>query len=369
MNTSTRYYDIDWLRVLGTIGVFLFHVARFFNDEDWHVKNLELSFGATVFVNIFNQFIMPLFFVLSAFAIYYAIQKRTNKQFLSERVNRLLIPLIFGIFTIIIPQVYIERVTHGDFAGNFFQFIPEYFKGWYAFGGNFAWMGLHLWYLLMLFLFSLIMLPVFRFINHANTKNIADFFTKPFAIYLFFIPIAIIETLVNFSPETVGRRNFGGWSPLTYLMIFLLSYFLMTDSRYRDSIIKLRFFSLTFALVALTFGFYLVLAHDLSTYSVEFSIIRGFNTWCWILAFIGLAGAYLNFNNSFLKYASEAALPFYILHQSVIVILGYFIRTWDLAVFPKYILLASLSFMIIMALYEGIIKRIDVTRRLFGMKG
>ncbi|HRJ75743.1 MAG TPA: acyltransferase family protein, partial [Anaerolineales bacterium] len=151
--------------------------------------------GATVFVNIFNQFIMPLFFVLSAFAIYYAIQKRTDKQFLSERVNRLLIPLIFGIFTIIIPQVYIERVTHGDFAGNFFQFIPEYFKGWYAFGGNFAWMGLHLWYLLMLFLFSLIMLPVFRSINKADTKPLADFFSNHLLSIYFLFPSQSLKRL------------------------------------------------------------------------------------------------------------------------------------------------------------------------------
>ena len=209
----------------------------------------------------------------------------------------------------------------------------------------------------------------FSFHQQSGHKTFSRFFQQPFAIYLFFIPIAIIEALVNFSPDTVGRRDFGGWSPLTYLMIFFLSYLLMTDSRYRDSIIKLRFISLTFALLALTFGFYLVLAHDLSTYSLEFSIIRGFNTWCWMLAFIGLAGAYLNFNTNFLKYASEAALPFYVLHQSVIVILGYFIREWDLAVFPKYILLASVSFVIIMALYEGIVKRTNVTRLLFGMKG
>jgi VanZ family protein len=147
---NKRYYDIDWLRVLGMLTIFLFHNARFFNENDWHVKNFELNFGMSVFVGILEHFIMPLFFVLSAFSIYYALEHRTRGQFMQERVKRLLVPLGVGIFTHIILQVYIEHITHGRFRGTFWQFIPRYFNGWYGFGGNFAWMGLHLWYLLML---------------------------------------------------------------------------------------------------------------------------------------------------------------------------------------------------------------------------
>lgn len=189
-------------------GIFLFHNARFFNEEDWHVKNAQLDFGMSVFVAILNQFIMPLFFVLSAIAAYYALQHRTGKAFIGERASRLLIPLIFGIFALVPPQVYIERVSHGEFQGSFFDFLPHYFDGWYGFGGNFAWMGLHLWYLLVLFLFSVLLFPVFQRMNQSSLSGIADFFTKPFAVYLFFIPIAMIEMLVNLSPETIGRRHF-----------------------------------------------------------------------------------------------------------------------------------------------------------------
>lgn len=350
------------------VGIFLFHNARFFNEEDWHVKNNQLDFGMTVFVAILNQFIMPLFFVLSAMATYYALQRRTGKEFLRERASRLLIPLVFGIFILIPPQVYIERVSHGEFQGSFFDFLPHYFDGWYGFGGNFAWMGLHLWYLLMLFLFSVIMLPVFQRMNRSSLTAIADFFAKPFAVYLFFIPIALIEMLVNLSPETVGRRDFGGWSPLTYLMIFFLGYVLMTDERYRPAIERVRFVSLTLSLLAMTIGFTLVLAFDASTYSSLFSCIRGFNTWMWMLTFLGFASRHLNFNNNFLKYANEAVLPFYILHQTVIVIIGFFIASWTLAVLPKYLFLAITSFLIIIILYEFLVKRINVLRFLFGMK-
>ena len=349
-------------------GIFLFHNARFFNEEDWHVKNAQLDFGMSVFVAILNQFIMPLFFVLSAMATYYALQHRIGSAFIRERASRLLIPLIFGIIILIPPQVYIERLSHGEFRGSFFDFLPHYFDGWYGFGGNFAWMGLHLWYLLMLFLFSAIMLPIFQRMNGSSSAGFADFFTKPLAVYLFFIPIAIIEMLVNLSPETVGRRDFGGWSPLTYLMIFVLGYVLMTDERYRPAIEGVRFVSLTLSLLAMTIGFTLVLAFDVSTYHPAFSWIRAFNTWLWLLMFLGIASRHLNFNNSFLQYANEAVLPFYILHQTVIVIIGLFIVNWTLPVFPKFLFLATTSFIVIMVLYEFLVKRISVLRFLFGMK-
>ena len=130
LETKRRFYDIDWLRVIGMLLIFSFHNARFFNEEDWQVKNLQLSFGASVYVAVLNQFIMPLFFILSAIAIYYALKRRTGKEFIRERTNRLLIPLVVGIFTHISLQVYIERVTHGQFTGSFWQFIPHYFDGW-----------------------------------------------------------------------------------------------------------------------------------------------------------------------------------------------------------------------------------------------
>lgn len=369
-NKIKRFYDIDWLRVIGMLLIFSFHNARFFNEEDWHVKNAQLDFGATVYVAVLNQFIMPLFFLLSAIAIFYALKRRTGKEFMRERTSRLLIPLIFGIFTHIPLQVYIERVTHGQFAGTFWEFIPHYFDGWYGFGGNFAWMGLHLWYLLMLFLFSWLLLPLFQRIQKAPafTIRLADFFSRSAMIYLFFIPIMLMEFIVGLSPDTIGMRSFGGWSPFTYLVIFTLGYILATDERYRPAVERLRFFSLTLSLLLLALGYGLEMA-DISINSYYLAPFRGLNTWAWLMTFLGFASRHLNFSNGFLKYANEAVLPFYILHQTVIVAVGFFIRDWGLAVFPKYLFLATVSFLIIMGLYEFVARRVSFLRFLFGMKG
>ncbi len=280
MIEKKRYYDIDWLRVLGMLTIFLFHNARFFNEEDWHVKNFELDFGMTVFVAVLNQFIMPLFFVLSAFAIYYALKKRTRAEFLRERIKRLLIPLGVGIFTHIILQVYIENLTHGRFTGTFWQFIPCYFDGFYGFGGNFAWMGLHLWYLLMLFLFSWLMLSTFQRIRQSGnfTARLADRFVTPIGIYLFIIPLFLMELLVNLSPDTLGRRDFGGWSPLMYLIFIVIGYLIATDERYRPAIERVRFLSLTLSLLTVISGYILLVEMGFSGNSPIFALIRAINS-------------------------------------------------------------------------------------------
>ncbi len=43
-----RRHDIDWLRVLAMLSIFLFHCARFFNYEDWQVKNNQLDLGLSI---------------------------------------------------------------------------------------------------------------------------------------------------------------------------------------------------------------------------------------------------------------------------------------------------------------------------------
>jgi len=82
----------------------------------------------------------------------------------------------------------------------------------------------------------------------------------------------------------------------------------------------------------------------------------------------GLLARYLNFNNRFLGYANEAVLPFYILHQTVILIIGFFVLQWSMGIAPKYLIITTSSFMAIMAIYELLVRRINILRFLFGMR-
>ncbi len=371
MSYNNRRNDIDWLRVLATVTIFLFHCARFFDEEDWHIKNDRLDLRMSIFVGIVSQWIMPLFFVLSAISAYYALSHRTDRQYLQERFKRLVIPLLFGIFVLIPPQVYIERLSHLQFSGSFLQFFPHYFEGFYAFGGNFAWMGLHLWYLEILFIFSLLTLPLFRYLRRETVgqkiSQTANFFDQPGVIFLLAIPLSSSELLVNLQPGGIGRRDFGGWSLLTYLLFFLLGYSIACDERFQQSIERHRGYALVMGIITTNIGLSLQMS-GYSTRGFLFALLRAFNSWFWLVAILGWGSKYLSFSNPLLRYANKAVLPFYILHQTAIVIVGFLIANWDASVMVKYLVLSTSSFVVIMVLYELLIKRFKVGRFLFGMK-
>jgi len=99
------------------------------------------------------------------------------------------------------------------------------------------------------------------------------------------------------------------------------------------------------------------------------STLRTFNSWVWVLALLGIGSRYLTFRNRLLQYASEAVLPFYILHQSVIVATGFFIINWNIPIIVKYLFLSLTSFTIIILIYEYVVKRLGFMRFLFGLKG
>jgi surface polysaccharide O-acyltransferase-like enzyme len=323
--------------------------------------------------------LMPLFFILSGASAYYALSVRRSGSYLRERIPRLLVPLIFGILALIPPQVYIESVsgqseTVPPFAGSFIEFYPHYFDGFYAFGGYFAWMGLHLWYLLVLFIFSLLTLPLFLFLKTEAGKQLisglATWLTKPGVIFFLPTPLVIFEVMLD--PEGVGFRDFGGWNPFIYLGWLIVGYLLVAESRFQQAIRRHFFAAVVLAGLTITAGLILYQSGIPAPYgSLNYALLRTlrvFNSWFWLLAILGLGQRYFSFNNRFLAHASEASLPFYILHQTVIVVVGFFLIEWPLDVLPKYLILAVVSFAIIVTVYELLIRRFNGLRFLFGLK-
>lgn len=371
MAQKNRQYELDWLRVLATLTVFFFHCARYFDREDWHVKNTQTTLGASIFISVLVQWMMPLFFVLSAFSSYHALQRKSGAEYFSERFQRLMIPLIFGIFFLIPPQVYIERATHGQYEGSFVSFLPHYFDGWYGFGGNFAWMGLHLWYLLILFIFSLLTYPVLRFLGQGRGKAwpemLGRWAGKPGVLYLLGLPLCLTEFFVNHHRQTIGQRVFGGWSLLCYLMVFLLAYLMAADERLIESAARYRYVSLLLVAIVTPTIMYLFF-NRIRVSLLMGGLLRGFNSWIWLVAILGFGRQYLRFDVPFLRRANEAALPFYILHQTVIVIIGYLILGWEAPALVEYLVLSGVSLAIILAAYEFLVRRFQPLRFLFGMK-
>lgn len=101
---------------------------------------------------------------------------------------------------------------------------------------------------------------------------------------------------------------------------------------------------------------------------ILFSLLRMCDMWFWLIALLGYGKQYLSFSNRLLKYASEAAYPFYILHQTVIIAIGYFVVQWDMDLYLKFLVIAGASLVSTVLIYDVFIRRINIMRFLFGMK-
>jgi glucan biosynthesis protein C len=219
----------------------------------------------------------------------------------------------------------------------------------------------------------LILLPIFLFLNTNGGKRflskLASFSKEPYVILLFALPVVIIELLVNLQPQGIGIRVFGGWSLATYLIIFLMGYIIASNSGFQESLEK----SKTVTLILAVIGMVAVLAMfklqptTTSLYVLKVCV-RGLNGWFWVAAILGFGYKYLRFNNKFVQYATRAVLPFYILHQTVIVVIGYYWLDWNIIPIIKYFALAIASFIIVVAIYDLIVKRVRFIGFLFGLK-
>ncbi len=370
-----RLYYLDWLRVLAMFSIFFFHNARFFDFEDWHVKNAGTSLGPDMLVDFFAIWMMPIFFILAGASVYYALRFRTAGAFTKERTLRILIPLIIlGWFIIAPPQVYLERLTHGDFSGNFFQFYyPHYFDGIYGLtdGGNFAVVPMHMWFLWLLFIYSLILLPLFlpsKRTGRSLLTRFATLFEKPWTLVVPVLLLIVSEVFLDFVEWG------GGWNHLSYLLFFISGYLMFSNARIQENIKRYAVIALIAALVLqalhyiLQFGIIKIDIPSSALSSLVVWSIRALRSWFFIIAILGFGSRYLNFNNRFMGYANEAVLPFYILHQTVILIIGFFVLQWSMGIAPKYLIISTTSFVAIIAIYELLVRRINILRFLFGMR-
>ncbi|WP_223596087.1 acyltransferase family protein [Neobacillus bataviensis] len=361
MKKDNRQYDLDWIRVLATLAVFLYHCSMFFNPFPWHVKNNQLDSGGILAFSLFaGSWLMPIFIAVSGISVVYTLQKRTTRVYIRERLVRLGVPLLFGVVFLTPPQVYIERITHNQFNGSFVDFFPHYFDGLYlSIGGtgNFAFFGLHLWYLLVLLVFSFLTLPLFKEIGRKDKFGLIHFILLPILLFL----VGVIKTV-----------SLGGWDLVFYFAIFIYGYYFLSNEAFKPALqktIKIHFSIAMITSIVFIVWFMRAIPKPGAISNVIFFAVHSLNCWSWLLCIFFLADKYLSFSNRFLKYGSEASMPFYVLHQPVIVLFGYLIYdlSWPMPV--KLIFLVSASFVVIMLCYQFIIKRVPVLRFLFGIKG
>jgi hypothetical protein len=301
------------------------------------------------------------------------MEKYPLLDYLRERTVRLLVPLVFGMLVVIPPQVYFERRFQGRDYASFWEFYTTIFTSGSYPQGNMSWH--HLWYLPYILAYSLILLPLllwFRVPQGRKTMaSVRAGLCRPGALLLLCVPTAVSDLCLRpFWPSDSNNlvADWGNFS--SKAIVFLTGFVLCSGEEVWSRIERDRFRALGLGLLATCALYFCWYSH----FEVQglaraaYRLLRNLNLWCWILGVLGLARKHLRFNHPFLRYATEAVYPWYILHQTVIVAIGYYVVRWDLALWWKYIVVLIAMALVTGLLHEFLIRRISVLRPFFGLR-
>jgi surface polysaccharide O-acyltransferase-like enzyme len=378
-----RLHYLDWLRVIAIFMVFLFHAVHPFDYGEWEIKNVEQSEMITIILSILAIWGMPFFFLMAGAATWFALKRRTARQYLKERFNRLLIPFIIGTILLSPLEKYLEwanKVQRGVVNVSLQEFVTRPIQAsnplslisprWFGY-------GFHLWFLGFLFSFALITLPFFLWLQKEAGQRfvswIAQLCHRRGGILLFTIPLGIAQCLLT--PLFPAEHD---WADFVFQMLFFaLGFILFSDERYTRSIRRDWWILLSVGTVVLLglVGMYLtgipVLELSETPDTVQFYILQYLGSviaLCYSLTMLFIGMRFLDFTNRWLRYGQEAALPFFVLHQPVIIVIAFFVVQWNAGISLKLPIVVLSSFVISVGLYELIVRRIRLLRFVFGMK-
>ena len=365
---NNRQIYIDWLRILLILSVFLYHVGMYFNSWSWHVKNNITVTWLNKLMWFLHLWRMPLLFLVSGVGTYYALGHRTVKKYIKERFIRLFIPFVAGIITLVPVQVYIEKIDKYTSLGNFYLHM---FDGIYP-EGNFSWH--HLWFILYLFLISLIISP---FLSYFRSEKFTDFkekkivfFEKPLALNIFLIPLITSQALLReFYPDET-HALYNDWAYFVYYILFFIAgIFFITNKNLVKAIEKQRRYYLIETIIATVFLF------SISSFFINeilmdwlYGITEIVIGWSCSIVVLGYFKRYLSKDSKWRKLLNEGIYPFYLLHQPVIIVVGYFLKSLEMTIVLKMMLVTTVSCLISISIYWFLIKPSNFLRIIFGMK-
>ena len=374
---ARRCPEIELLRVVALVSVFAAHAAQPFNPWDvWHVQSPEPSKWLGELVLFLAPWVMPLFVLLGGASAWYSLGRRSVPEYLDERVTRLVVPLAAGLLFVVPPQVYFDRRQHGLFDGSFIQFYPHFFDGIYP-SGNFTWS--HLWFLGILALLALITLPLFQWLRGNAGRRamswVATVCDRPGAILLLAVPaIGVRATLWAIFPH--ARPITTDWSNRTTLLaVFVCGYMLAGEPRLMTAVDRQWKLALGGA-VAFSAGMFLwAWPGDFTKrfplpFTPEYVFVwstYAFGGWAWCVALLGAARSVGWGSRRFVERARDLQNPFYILHQTLIVALAFYLIPFFPGPIRGYLLLFPIAFTTTVAL-AVLGTRSVLTRTLFGVR-
>lgn len=367
-----RRFDLDWLRVLA-FGLLIFYHIGMLYVENWgfHIKSQYLSSQLESAMLLVNPWRMPILWMISGIAIRFIVARVSVFHFIKWRSYRLLLPLLFGILVVVPPQLYYEmgfkdglEISYLEFYAAFWQLENPLFDSyqpgiWPHIDVN------HLWYLRELWTFSiylLVLLPIFNsrpvelLIN--GLAQASGWLLTP----LLAAPIIILQFSIEEPREALGF--------LFLCYGYLLGWHAVLWEKLKNNSLRL----LCVGLLC-----YLALVYFYNTYWMTQSddtpiiiliagrVIHSVDQLIWVLAMLGVGFRYLNHPSSLLTQLNEAVYPFYILHQTVIIVIAAELSGFNLGGPLEGLTVIILTTITCSSLYL-VIKKFNLLRALFGLK-
>jgi hypothetical protein len=411
---DNRRGELDVMGMLVVVGLIFFHTAQIFYIGPFYVKNEPPGMTALIFITFASLWGMPLMFLIAGMAVRYSMLKRTTGEFVRERIKRLLIPFVTGIVIIVPPQVYFGLKGIPSYAETYLQFYPRFFKIRLALNFPLYIKGAlpdelfqlsYMYFVIYLLAFTMILLPLFNYLQKPKAKPLIErlvFFTRRWTIFLLAIPVAAVEAGL--------KTEFpGAWNRYAWVAFIVYGFLFASDKRFEEALRQHRkkamvigtiLYIIYFGGLGGTFAIARVdWWSDYGPWGVLVRFAKGLTSWFWVVA---IAGMVMNigrkraegkradkkaheikhlsstghadasekpvFMRRLVVYAKEAQLPFYVLHQLPIVIIGFYVVKWEIHALLKYILICFGSLAATFALYDIFVRRTKITRFIFGMR-
>lgn len=350
---AERKHYIDNLRNMTILLLFPVHTFMIWNDFGsrfyiWMGENKLLSTA----IVLINPWFMPLLFVLAGISARYALKKRSKREFIKQRIEKLLIPFLTGVVILVPFQTLYTRKFSEGYEGSIWDNLCYFFTHLTDFSGyDGAFTPGHLWFVLFLFLISMIALVVWRVIPYEKTER----YVEKLSIYGILILFVLIWLMYY-----IG--NFGGYSIGKNLALYLIGYYVLSNDKIMETLEKCKMLLLLLFVVMTVVS---VTMYYTASYYGDLWV--NFIGWISILFLLVLGKNHWNKRTAFTTYFNQASYPIYILHQSILVALAYYVVQISENFIVQVMGILFGSFLLTVGAYH-LIRRIPFVRKMVGIK-
>lgn len=354
---------------MGAFGLLiLYHVGLAYGPYDWHLHSAHTFEWIREAVLITNPWRLTLLFFVSGAALRFMSARRTPKEVMQSRFERLGPPLLFGIVVLVTIQSWLEAVEKAGWSDGYLLWL------WHEFSPSGLMNGVpvnHLWFVLYIAAYSLAAVALMRRPDLiAKAEDFIDRrLTGPWVLILPMAYLVVIRILLF---PLFGVTNFLAWDWYNHFLslgAFLFGFVAARRDILWRELEKYRWHALGVAAVALPIMM-LQVAHPGggAFLGVPRAVVFGIDQWAVMAAILGFANRYLrNRGGPVLAYLTGAVFTCYLAHQTILVVALWFVRPLELPAAVEALSLCVITLGGSLAIYE-IVKRTPLIGPIWGLK-